>query len=217
MNNNTFPKLPLESHFIPAVNKGWTTGDKLMLVLHGRGDTLHSYKVLTQEINVTGLNYLLLNAPFVEFFGYTWYDDSFRFDDDKYIHSLRCLEETYKAAVSAGYLPEDIFLFGFSQGGRMVIDLLKRLNVKLGGVVALSPRVSHYNTEEFTLSDEAKKTPLYVAHGERDPVIPAFETEENLQVWKLNIENFSFKLYPMEHEIDIMELVHLRDWLNDLL
>ena len=83
---------PLTKHFIPAVNKGMTSGNKLMIVLHGRGDTLHSYKVFSQELNVTGLNYLLLNAPFVESFGYTWYDDSFSTEDLRYQKSMELLE-----------------------------------------------------------------------------------------------------------------------------
>ncbi|MCR9203281.1 MAG: dienelactone hydrolase family protein [Halobacteriovoraceae bacterium] len=209
------PNVPLESHYIPAVNKGMTSGNKVMLTLHGRGDSLHSYKTLTQEINVTGLSYLLLNAPFTEMFGYTWYDDSYDFQDQRYVASLEKLEATFKAIKEQGFQSQDIFLFGFSQGGRMVIDLFHRLNEELAGVVALSPRVSKF--DHLELSTNAKKTPFFVAHGEHDPIIPLKEVEDHLRIWSQTMDSVFYRSYPMEHEIDIMEIVQLRSWLNERL
>lgn len=207
--------LPLEAFYIPAVNKGMTSGHKIMLTLHGRGDSLHSYKTLTQEINVTGLSYLLLNAPFTEMFGYTWYDDSYDFQDEKYISSLEKLEATYKSLKDQGFQSQDILLFGFSQGGRMVMDLFHRLNEEIGGVVALSPRVSKF--DNLALSTEAKKTPFFIAHGENDPIIPIQEVENHLRIWSQSMDSLFYRSYPMEHEIDIMEIVQLRSWLNERL
>ena len=72
-------KLPLEATYIPAVDKGMTVGACWMLMLHGRGDRKESYEMLSREINVTGLHYLALNAPYsmgipmME--GYSWYDE----------------------------------------------------------------------------------------------------------------------------------------------
>lgn len=205
--------IPLESYFIPSVNKGMTTGHKVMIVLHGRGDSLHSYKTFTKEINVTGLNYLLLNAPFTEMFGYSWYDDSFDFNDRKYLKSLELLQESLNKVVSYGFLPEDIFLFGFSQGGRMVLDLLKKQSHKYAGVVALSPRVSLH--QELPKNSEVNQTPLFIAHGEYDDIIPLKETIQNLEIWKKSFPSFNFESYQMGHEVDIMEILSLRKWLNE--
>lgn len=212
--------LPLAHHFIPAVNKGMTTGHKLMVVLHGRGDTLDSYKTFTREVNVTGLNYLLLNAPFTEFFGYTWYDDSFDLSDQRYCKSLELLEEIFEILCQGNefggpYKSEDIFLFGFSQGGRMVLDLFLKLKKQLSGVAALSPRVTHHSN--FSFNDEMKSTPLFIAHGLYDDIIPYTETEEESLLWRKNMKGSKLHSYEMGHEVDIMEIQALRNWLNEYL
>ena len=46
-------------HFIPSE----TPTDKLMIVLHGKGDTLGPFKNFPNEIKIKNINYLLLNAP----------------------------------------------------------------------------------------------------------------------------------------------------------
>lgn len=211
---------PLAHHFIPAVNKGMTNGHKIMMVLHGRGDTLDSYKTFTREINVTGLNYLLLNAPFTEFFGYTWYDDSFDLTDERYVKSLELLESTFTLLTQSNefggpYLAEDIFLFGFSQGGRMVLDLFLKLKQKVAGVAALSPRVTHHKgLEPFKGLNES---PLFIGHGLYDDIIPISETEENSKIWRDQMLEPQFHSYEMGHEVDIMEILALRQWLNEYL
>jgi predicted esterase len=215
MTRITPSEIPLDNHLIPAVNKGMTNGNKLMLVLHGRGDTLDSYKTLTREINVTGLNYLLLNAPFTEFFGYTWYDDSFSFDQ-RYLRSMDLLEETFSYCENRGFKSEDIFLFGFSQGGRMVLDLFLRLQKRLAGVVAFSPRMTNHKSFP-ELSNQFNETPLLLSHGLQDEVIPFSETQEISKSWQKSFKNTTFKSYEMGHEMDISQIQYLREWLNEYL
>lgn len=208
---------PLTKYFIPAVNKGMTNGEKLMLVLHGRGDTLHSYKMFVAELNVTGLNYQLLNAPFVEGFGYTWYDDSFSTQDLRYKKSMELLQQTLLELYEQ-YSSCDIFLFGFSQGGRMVMDLFLKENKAFAGVVALSPRVTKHDDETFSqLSKNARETPFFVGHGEEDPVIPFSETKSLAGPFLEGSKNSVFRSYPMGHEIDIFEIGELRQWMNEQL
>jgi len=212
-------ELPLASHFISSVNKGMTDGTKVLLTLHGRGDTLDSYKMFAKELNVTGLNYLLLNAPFVEYFGYTWYDDSYSRNDPRYQVSIKKLTECLKQAVaqSDGNLDyKDILLFGFSQGGRMVLDLLKSFNGELGAVIALSPRMS-LDHDFSAINPSLSRTPVFIAHGEYDEVIPLEETKTGADQWSKVINDFTFKTYPCGHEIDPIELCDLRAWINNYL
>lgn len=50
----------LESLFIRAASRD---SRRLMIVMHGLGDTLESFRSLPAEINLPWLNYLLVNAP----------------------------------------------------------------------------------------------------------------------------------------------------------
>ncbi len=213
-------KLPLSYSFIPAVNKGMTDGSRWMLLLHGRGDSKASYEVLAREINVTGMNYLALNAPFpmdMGFMeGYSWYDLHLDKNEAAYRRSLLLLKESILYLNEQGIKPEDLFILGFSQGARMALDILWELDFPLAGVLALSPRMSAFH--DFSNAPRSiTATPLYIAHGEQDPVISYQETKNEALKWKAVSPSLVFQSYDFGHEIDIMEIIELRDWLNELI
>ena len=47
---------------------------RLMIVLHGLGDSMESYRMLPSEIGVPWLSYLLVNAPKPYGSGFSWFD-----------------------------------------------------------------------------------------------------------------------------------------------
>ena len=61
----------LKSHFIPAA----ISSNKLMIVLHGKGDSLRPFKDFNSELDLPNMNFLLLNAPKKFLDGYSWYGD----------------------------------------------------------------------------------------------------------------------------------------------
>jgi len=213
-------QVPLDYSYIAAVNKGMTDGSRWMLLLHGRGDSKQSYEILAKEINVTGVHFLALNAPFSMSMGfmegYSWYDQHLDPNEEAYRYSIHQLKSTLSALQDQGIALADIFVLGFSQGGRMALDLLHELDAPLAGVVALSPRMSTF----LPLTQDNKailETPLFMAHGTEDLVIPYSETFEQVKRWQALSNKITFKAYDFGHEIDIMEIIDLRQWLNELI
>src|SRR5260370_7666250 len=60
----------LETEFFPAAEK---KSRRLMVVLHGLGDSTAGFRWLPQAFNLSWLNYLLVNAPDEYYGGYSWY------------------------------------------------------------------------------------------------------------------------------------------------
>ena len=202
-----------QHHIIPAVNKGMTDGSKWMIVMHGLGDQLDSFIPLCHEINVTGLNYLLINAPHPYPVGSSWYDLE-PVPYGKLEQSRALLKNLIKELNDQGISSEDLFLMGFSQGGLMAIDQFLHSQQVFGGIVALSPRVNLPDNYSDLLYQEKLKTPFFVGHGSYDAQIDFEETES--QVMKLQEEGLriEFHSYSMEHSISIEEIQDLRNWLN---
>lgn len=186
----------------------------IMIVMHGLGDQLDSYVPLVKEINVTGINYLLINAPRNYPIGYSWYDLPPEDPRPSIDESLALLRKLVSELLEFGYTYQDIFLMGFSQGGAMALELAQSLDQKLGGVLALSPRI-YMDPEK--LSPGFCQTPLFSAHGLYDEVIPYRETHTALMQMKAQIKDFSFSEYEMGHEICFDQIVDIREWLNDRL
>ena len=61
--------LALENIFIPSK----IPSKKLMIILHGRGDSSDGFTSLPSFLDMKDMNYLLLDAPFEYFTGYSWY------------------------------------------------------------------------------------------------------------------------------------------------
>lgn len=202
-----------DSLYIPASKKGFTNGEKIMVLLHGLGDQKETYKLIAQEIHVTGLQYLCINAPEKYVVGYSWYD--LESPMPKIRQNRALLNNLIDELKEKGFKSEDIFLLGFSQGGAIVVDHFLQAKESLGGVIALSPRI--YFEDEWQKSFTQKDTPLFMAHGLQDQQILFSETSANFKEINSVASNTEWHEYNMGHEIDPTELQHLRDWLNELL
>ena len=101
----------LETLFIPAANPD---SRRLMVVMHGLGDSLESYRMLSSEIGLPWLNYLLVNAPRPYGPGFSWFDfpgDPAPGAQQSYI----LLQELLDTQRERGFPTEQTMLFGFSQ------------------------------------------------------------------------------------------------------
>ena len=67
--------IPLEKkkggELIPAEEKG---SRRLLIMLHGLGDSMEGYRWVPEALDLPWLNYLLVNAPDSYYGGYSWYD-----------------------------------------------------------------------------------------------------------------------------------------------
>ena len=61
----------LDTEFIQARQDA---GPRLMIVLHGLGDSMEGYRWLPEAMQLPWLNYLLVNAPDPYYGGFAWYD-----------------------------------------------------------------------------------------------------------------------------------------------
>src|SRR5947207_8955718 len=102
----------LHSEFIPASEKG---SRRLMIMLHGLGDSMEGYRWVPEAIDFPWLNYLLVNAPDEYYGGYSWYD--FAGDIAPGVaRSRKMLFEMLDGLRANGFPTEQTILGGFSQG-----------------------------------------------------------------------------------------------------
>lgn len=187
----------LETEFHPATDQ---TSRKLLIALHGLGDSIAGYRWMPDALRLPWLNYLLVNAPDEYYGGYSWYD--FTGDEGKGIRRSRTeLFTLLDGQRAAGFAPEDTFLFGFSQGCLMTVDVGFRYAHKLAGLVGISGYVHDPETLLRELSPAAGSQRMLFTHGTADPVIPSGKVRqqvEKLQQAGLSIE---WREFPKAHTI----------------
>ena len=198
-----------QHRYIPARKKG--EREKILVVLHGLGDSLQGYSFLPQELSVGEFSYLLLNAPDDYFGGHSWFD--FQGDPAPGVRRSRDLMlKLFGELEAQGIVPGDIFLFGFSQGCLVAVDAGLRCEQVLGGICGVSGYLAFENEYPEKLSSAARQQRFLITHGRLDPVIPfdpAVRQFQRLQKLGLQID---FRVYDKDHTILSEELRDIAAW-----
>ena len=180
----------LETELIPAREKS----DRLLVMLHGLGDSIAGYRWMPEALDLPWLNYLLVNAPDQYFGGYSWYD--FLGDIAPGVErSRKLLVELLEATHAQSYSAGKIVLGGFSQGSLMSVEVGLRYPQRLAGIVGISGYVCNPEKLIAQLSPLAFKQRLLLTHGTLDPLIPFALVREQVNALKaagLHIEWHEF-------------------------
>lgn len=201
----------LTTEFISAANPA---SRRLLIALHGLGDSLDGYLWLPGALNLPELNCLLVNAPDEYFGGYSWYPfpNATHADIQR---STRLLFELLDAQRERGFPTEQTTLFGFSQGCLMTVEVGLRYPHRFAGLIGVSGYVHDPERLLREKSPVADRQRLLLTHGTRDPLIPIGPVRQQvrqLQAAGLKIEWHEF---AKEHTIaGEAELAVIRQFIN---
>ena len=180
----------LVTELIPSREKS----NRLLIMLHGLGDSLAGYRWMPEALGLPWLNYLLVNAPDQYFGGYSWYD--FIGDIAPGVErSRKLIFQLLDAQPERGFPAEQIVLGGFSQGSLMSLEVGLRYPHLLAGIVGISGYVCNPEKLIAELSPLALQQRVLITHGTLDPLIPFALVREQVNVLKsagLHIEWHEF-------------------------
>jgi phospholipase/carboxylesterase len=107
------------------------------------------------------------------------------------------------------------FLAGFSQGGAIALAAGLRRHEPLAGLIALSTYVPMPEARaQETLRADAKSQPVFMAHGNGDPVIPLQAAQWSAGVLQRLGFDVDWHAYAMPHSVCAEEIQALGDWLQ---
>lgn len=210
------PHITLESGKQPQHSIIW---------LHGLGADGHDFVPVAGELNLpAAVRYIFPHAPQRPvtinggFIMRAWYDIAHpeidaRQDEEGIRASQAAVESLIAQEVARGIAPDHIFLAGFSQGGVIALHTALRQAVPLGGVLALSAYLPLTETVAREALSTARQTPIFMAHGRDDPVVP----------YQLGVASRGILLelgcavdwheYAMPHSVCEQELHDIGGWL----
>ncbi|GAA5826834.1 hypothetical protein JCM5353_005412 [Sporobolomyces roseus] len=204
---------------------------------HGLGDSAEGWTDFADQVrrHVKGTKWIVTNAPLRAVTVNNgmrmpaWFDvkrvgagpsDE---DTEGMFASIESIQSLVEQEVANGIDREKIVIGGFSQGG--ILSLLTGLTSekKLGGVAVLSGYLgmTHEDKIKPLVSPHAASTPLFIAHGTRDPVISHDKAERSVKYLgdalgvKDNVEWHSYR--GLEHSLGREEMSDFVEWLEKTL
>jgi phospholipase/carboxylesterase len=116
-----------------------------------------------------------------------------------------------------GVPAKNIYLAGFSQGGAVVLYTGLRHKEKLGGILALSTYLPLKQTLNAEASAAAKSVPVFMAHGQVDPVVPYSFGGASADLLLEKGYALEWHSYAMPHSVCPEEIRDIEHWLTQRL
>lgn len=202
--------------------------------MHGLGADGNDFVPIVNELELDGtppIRFVFPHAPMRPVTinnGYVmraWYDVSLgdlegqsrRADEQGVRESQAHITALIEREARRGVAAENTVLAGFSQGGAIALQTGLRHPRKLAGVMALST----YLPLAESLSQEAtpanKPTPIFMAHGTYDPVVPLMMGAGSMTVLTGLGYAVEWRQYPMPHSVCPEEIQDIGAWLRKVL
>ncbi len=194
--------------------------------LHGLGADGHDFEPIVNELELSlPIRFIFPHAPTRSITinnGMNmpaWYDIASpqinKLEDKAGIEeSQQAILKFIEREIERGVKSHNIILAGFSQGGAIALHTALRFNKPLAGIMGLSTYLPLIDNVKKELCDENKNTPIFLAHGNQDPIIPiqlATTTKSFLQGLTYNI---TLHHYEMEHSVCAQEITDISSWIK---
>lgn len=116
-----------------------------------------------------------------------------------------------------GIAAEKIVLAGFSQGGAVALHTGLRHGETLAGIMALSTWLPQRESLAAEAAEQNKATPLFMAHGTFDPMVPCHYGENSRDFLKDAGYSVDWHAYPMQHQVCLEQIADIGLWLQQVL
>ncbi|WP_017525740.1 alpha/beta hydrolase [Pusillimonas noertemannii] len=199
--------------------------------LHGLGADGNDFAPIVPELrlgNAPAIRFVFPHAPVqpVTINGgmamRAWYDIrnadlAQREDAQGILQSQEAVRALIQRENQRGIATGNIVLAGFSQGCAMTLQTGLRLPERLAGLVALSGYLPLAESLQAEFSPANKETPIFMAHGTQDPVVPLQRAQKSCQLLQEMGYSVDWKTYPMPHSVCLEEVNDIAAFLKQVL
>ncbi|MDM0113370.1 dienelactone hydrolase family protein [Variovorax sp. J22R133] len=198
-----------------------------IVLMHGLGADGNDFVPIAQEMDLSSVGpvrFVFPNAPVMPVTvngGYrmpAWYDIFGpnlvqREDEAGLRRSQVAIEAVIANEKARGIAADRIVVAGFSQGCAMALMTGLRHPEKLAGIVGLSGYLPLASTVAAERHAANHKTPIFMAHGSRDGVVPIARATASRDALAALGYAIDWHEYPMEHSVCMEEIGDLNAFL----
>lgn len=215
----TTKDLSLEHILRPAAAS--TEKAPTIIMLHGYGSDENDLFSFASQLDE---KYLVISvkAPIsMQPYGNAWYAITYepgnkKFTNDAQALTSRDLIATFIEEVIENYQadPEQITLFGFSQGAILSYAVALSYPKKISQVVAMSGYIHHPLLKNGYEKGDFSRLRVYSSHGSVDPVVPV-DWDRKTQPFLENLSiDSTYSEFPIGHGVSPENFAEIKAWLK---
>lgn len=222
MTTNLLETIQIETGPKPSASVIW---------MHGLGADGNDFVPIVHELDLIAcppIRFIFPNAPAMPVTingGYVmraWYDvlgaDMVQREDERGLRaSQAAIDALIAQEIQRGIHADRIVLAGFSQGSAMTLQTGLRLPEKLAGMLCLSGYLPLSSTVAAERHMANVNTPIFMAHGRADQVIPIDRDEKSRDFLQALGYKIEWHEYMMPHSVCPEEIVDIGRWLRRVL
>jgi phospholipase/carboxylesterase len=186
----------------------------VMIMIHGRGATAEDILSLSAEFNFDGVAYLAPQAN-----GNLWYPYSFlspiEMNEPGITSGLAFIDSIVDMLLKKGFISEQVYLLGFSQGACLSLEYAVRNPQKFGGIFGLRGGVIGESVRLENYSGNLEGTEVFLGCSDVDPHIPLERVNQTEEVFKILGANVTKRIYKgMAHTVNQDEINFVSTLMN---
>ena len=189
-----------------------SSANKVVVMLHGRGDRAENFIQFSQELSVEKAAFLAPQA-----IQNTWYPFSFmeavERNEPQLSLSLGGVAELMDNLQGLGFDAHHIYLLGFSQGACLSLEYGARHARRYGGIIAFTGGLIGQQIDAAQYSGNFEETPIFIGSSDHDPHVPEARIDESEQMLTELGASVTKKIYPgightiVQEEIDAAQRI----------
>jgi phospholipase/carboxylesterase len=202
--------------------------------MHGLGADSSDFVPLVPELDLNGcgdIRFVFPDAPVMPVTvnnGYrmrSWYDiigqeleEQGEQEDEAGLRTSQlAIERLIARELERGIRSERIIVAGFSQGCAMALQTGLRYPQPLAGMLCLSGYLPLRDTIRTERAPANQKTPVFMAHGLVDSVVPLDRAEKSRDLLATLGYQVQWQPYSMGHSLCVEEVADIGKWLQTVL
>lgn len=191
---------------IVSAGRELTAGNKVLILLHGRGGSAADILSLSSHLHVNEFTLLAPQAT-----NNSWYPYSFLAppqQNEPWLSSaLELLEALLEETISKGVQTQNIYFCGFSQGACLTLEFVTRNANRYGGVAAFTGGLIGDKIYNENYKGNFNGTPVFIGTSDPDPHVPVARVNSTSKILKDMNAVVTEKIYPnMGHTINEDEI-----------
>ncbi len=192
-----------------------------LILLHGYGAGMRDLMGLTQYFDLYDEGLYLQGPGQTPFGGRSWFDIEYlpdgnlQFDEEQVLDSARLVDQSITDFIENYGLPDrKLILGGFSQGAGLSTLLGILAPRRYTGLLLMSGRIPEKTHHLIQDLNNFKQLSVFIGHGLQDQILPIRNGRNLKEFWDSLAPGVTYHEYPMGHEISILELQDISQWLN---